>query len=472
MKKGQELELEIESLAFGAEGVGRADGLAVFVRGALPKQRVRVRIFKKRKSFAKARLLEVLQQSPDAVEAVCEHFEDCGGCALQHLDYEKQLEAKTSQVRETLERIGQFTDPVVFPAIGSPKRFFYRNKMEFTFGRKRWIPQAEADTDAEIAKIDFALGLHTPGRFDKILAVNACHLQSELSNRILRAISEHVQKSEFAPYSTEDHKGFWRFLVIREGKNTAQTMVNLVTAPNRNGSAEEVAVLAQTLVAKFPEITTFVQTINRLKAQVATGQDTIALQGPGFIEEKLGDFRFRVSPESFFQTNTVGGEVLYQVAEAFAELSGDETLYDLYCGAGSIGIFLSKKIQKLVGVEIVPSAIADARENAALNGLTNAHFIAGDLKDEIEDSEKLIAEHGEPDVIVLDPPRAGLHPKVVDRAAAFDAPKIVYVSCNPATFARDAQLFSEAGYRLAKSQPVDMFPHTPHIEVVSLLVKN
>lgn len=472
VKRGAEIEVLIESLAFGGEGVGRVDGLVVFVPDTLPGQKVLARVQRKKSSYAKARLLEILQPSADQVQPRCVHFDDCGGCTFQHYRYEKQLEAKSAQVSETLQHLGGLSNSPILPILPTPNLFFYRNKMEYTFGVQRWIPKAEANSGVEIADKDFALGLHVRGRYEKILSIDECHLQSEKSNAIRNFVSAWARKSRLLPYTTRDHSGFWRFLVIREGKNTDQIMVNIVTNEGGKAGIKAVDQLAAELLKRFPEVTTIVHSINRKKAQVASGQEARVLHGDGMIFENIGDLQFRISPESFFQTNTHGTELLYAKVAEFAELRGDEVLFDFYCGAGTIGIYLSQSVQKVVGIEVIPDAIRDAEQNCELNGIDNCHFICGDLKEQLESTESKLAGHGTPDVIVFDPPRAGLHPAVIERSLAFGAEKIVYVSCNPGTFARDAKMLCEGGYSLRRVQPVDMFPHTPHIELVSVFHKN
>ncbi len=471
VKKGSEIELTIDSLAFGAEGVGKVGEFVVFVRGGLPGQTVRARVTRKRKSHAQARILEVISPSPHQIAPRCSHFEDCGGCSLQNLQYDKQLSEKHRQVVDVLQRLGGFEKPEVLPPLPSPDIFFYRNKMEFTFGRKRWLSRAEIDSGEKVGGRDFALGLHVPGRYDRILQLQACYLQSEQSDRIRQVVYEFTSRSGLQPYSTEDHRGFWRFLVVREGKNTGECLVNLVTAEAGEPERAAVAALAEKLIAAVPEVTTVVHTINRLKAQVATGQEAHVLHGPGYIHDKLDEFTYRISAASFFQTNTRGAEVLYREVRAFAELTGSERVYDLYCGAGTIGIYLSPMAGRVVGIELIPEAIADAEINARLNQAENCTFLCGDLKDTLAQMAADEASLPAPDVVVLDPPRAGLHPQVVNQVVGLAPQRIVYVSCNPATFARDARMFADSGFELVKIRPVDMFPHTAHIELVTLFVK-
>jgi len=470
LKKGSEIDLEIESLAFGGQGIARVDGFVVFVQDALPGQRVRARLIRKRGGYGEGRVLQVLRQSADFVEPRCRHFDDCGGCILQNYSYAAQLEAKRRQVAETLQHLGGFSEPPIPPPIPSPDIFYYRNKMEFSFSPQRWITRAEVRGKTLVAPKDFALGLHVRDRYDKILAVEECHLQSDWSNQVLAAVRSFTEKHPLRPYTTRDHSGFWRFVVLREGKHTAERMVNLVTAEHPLGR-EEVAKLADILRQQFPDITTIVHNLNRKKAQIAFGDEEIVLHGPGYIREGIGDYIFRISANSFFQTNTLAAERLYKKVEEYATLSGRETVYDLYCGAGTISIYVSKFANRVVGFEMVPQAIRDAGINCRLNGVSNCAFIEGDLKDELAQVKPIIMRWGKPDVVVVDPPRSGMHPKVVGKLLELSPQRIVYVSCNPATFARDAKELFAASYQLEKVQPVDMFPHTAHIELVSRLVR-
>lgn len=470
LKKGAELELDVESLAFGTKGVARLNGYVIFVEEALPGQRVRAQIFKKKKGYAEARPLAVIQQSPHFVEPRCRHFADCGGCLLQNLDYSVQLAAKQQQIHELLEHIGGMDAPPVLPVIGSPQIFFYRNKMEFSFSRQRWLTRDEIARNEITHPKSFALGLHARNRYDKTLRIEECHLQSPLSNQILAVIRAFTEKHPLLPYTTFGHAGFWRFVVIREGKKTNEVMVNLVTAEAPEGR-DAVQQLAANLTAALPAITTIVHNINRSKAQIAVGEEESVLHGPGYIREHIGPFVFQISANSFFQTNTAGAEKLYAVAREFAGLTGQEIVYDLYCGAGTISIFVAPQAKQVVGFEIVPQAIHDAGVNCRLNNITNCAFVRGDLKDELAQVPLITRRWGPPDVVIIDPPRAGMHPKVLQKIIELAPRRIVYVSCNPSTFARDVKELSLRGYGLTKAQPVDMFPHTSHIEVVGVLEK-
>lgn len=468
VKRGKELELEIETLAFGGRGVARRDGFVIFVEGAIPGQRVKARVTRKKRGYAEAVAFELLQDSELAVPPVCPHFGICGGCRFQNLDYAAQLRYKRQQVVDSLERIAEIPDPSVAETLPSEDQLFYRNKMEFSFGRRRWITKEEIESDSLQSPREFALGLHVRGRYDRILNIETCYLQSEMTSDIVREVRRLSLQSGIPPYSTHDHSGFWRFLVLREGKNTGEFMVNLVTA-----AVEEhypaVKELGNELHRSFPEITTCVHTVNPTKAQVAQGHVHAVLWGPGYIQERLGKFIFRVSANSFFQTNTKGAERLYDVVTHFADFDGSETVYDLYSGAGTISIYVAHQVRQVVGFEVVPEAIQDAAVNCALNAVRNCHFVEGDLKDELAHVPLIVARWGNPDVVIIDPPRAGMHPKVVQRLLELAASRIIYVSCNPTTFARDVKDLCAGGYRLLKVQPVDMFPHTSHIEVVGLL---
>ncbi len=469
VKRGKELELEIETLAFGGRGIARRDGYVLFVDGAIPGQRVKARVTRKKRGYAEAVAFEVIKESELAVAPTCPHFGICGGCRLQNLDYQAQLRFKREQVVDSLHRIADIPEPPVAEVLPSEDRLFYRNKMEFSFGRRRWITREEVASGELAAAKEFALGLHVRGRYDRVLNIDTCFLQSELTAEIVREVRRLTYESGLAAYSTQDHTGFWRFLVLREGKNTGELMVNVVTAeePSHYQAVEK---LGSAVRARFPEITTLVHTVNRTKAQVATGDLEQVLWGSGYIQERLGKYFFRISANSFFQTNTRGAERLYEVVARFADFKGSETVYDLYSGAGTISIYIAGSVQKVIGFEVVPSAIQDAVVNCALNAVKNCYFVEGDLKDELAQVPIIVGRWGEPNVIIIDPPRAGMHPKVVQRLLQLSAEKIIYVSCNPTTFARDVKDLEDGGYRLQQVQPVDMFPHTSHIEVVGLLV--
>lgn len=467
IQRGAELHLDIQSLAFGGRGVAKVSGQVIFVEDALPGQQVSARILRVRKSYAEARALTVLRETPEKVDPRCPHFFDCGGCSFQHLDYSAQLKYKRQQVVESLQHIGGFENPPVLQPLASPEPFYYRNKMEFSFGDQRWLPRGEIESQALVKPKNFALGLHARGRFDKILDIDVCYLQSPRSVEIVNFVRELVLQSGVPPYTTRDHSGFWRHLVIREGKNTGESMVNFVTA-----AGEEfypiVEQLAEQLSRKFPEATTIVHNINRRKAQIAVGDEERTLFGPGFIKERIGKRMFQISANSFFQTNTKAAQLLYDKVLELAELQPEEIIYDLYAGAGAISLYISDFVRQVIGFEIVEGAVKDARRNGQLNGVENCRFVLGDLKDTLTDNG-FVEKWGRPTTVIIDPPRAGMHEDVLKKVLELRPNKIVYVSCNPTTFARDAKMLCLDRYDLEIVQPVDMFPHTAHIELVGRL---
>ncbi|MFH1674867.1 MAG: 23S rRNA (uracil(1939)-C(5))-methyltransferase RlmD [Pseudomonadota bacterium] len=457
MKKGETLELAIEKVIFGGQGLARVDGFAVFVENTIPGDRVQAQIFKKKKRFAEARLVQVIEPSHDRIQAPCRYSGICGGCKWQFCEYEKQLEYKREHVIDSLERIGKLEDVPVRPAIPSPKRFAYRNKMEFSFSDRRWLLPEELGSDAQ--QLDFALGLHVSGTFYKILDIEECLLQDDTGNNILRDVRDYALKSGIPVYGIKTHVGFWRFLMLRYSHANNEWMVNIVTSEEMR---EAVQPLADMLAQKYKNIASVVNNINARKGSIAVGEEEILLYGRPTIEESINGFVFEISANSFFQTNTLGAEKLYATVEEYAGLTGAETVVDLYSGTGTIPIFLSRSARKVIGIEIVESAIQDAERNCKRNNISNCEFLRGDIKDLLPGiSEK-------PDVMVIDPPRSGMHPDVVKQVCALASPKIVYVSCNPATLARDLELLKEY-YHVAEVQPVDMFPHTFHIESVARL---
>jgi 23S rRNA (uracil1939-C5)-methyltransferase len=447
--KGEELEVRIDSLAYGGNGVGRIDGFVVFVRGGLPGDLVRARATKVKRGFAEATKTSLIEPGPNRVEAPCRHFGVCGGCRFQDLAYEQQAAAKETQVRDALVRLGGFADPPVEPIVHSRSIYGYRNKLEYSF--------AAAPDDR-----GFVLGFHRAGRWDQVIDVEECLLTTEVGNAIREAVKEWARAEGLEPYDQEAQTGYLRHLVVREGRNTGQVLVLLVTAP---GERFDVDFLIETLT-RFPEVRSIHWAVNDRPAEV-TNLPTRLLWGEPWIEEELLGLRFRVRPNAFLQTNTEMAETLYALAREAAALTGSETVYDLYCGIGTIGLALAGDAASVWGVEISEESVACAIENAELNGIGNARFFAGNVGQSLEE----LAEHaGAPDVVVVDPPRAGLAGKALRRLGALQAARIVYVSCNPTTLASDlAVLRDEYGYELVRCTPVDMFPHTPHIESVSLL---
>ena len=469
-KKGKELELEVERLTFGGKGLARVDGFVVFLERTLPGQRVLARISRKKPSYAEAKVLKILEESPLAVEPRCSHFGTCGGCLWQNLPYHVQLEVKRDLVRECLAHLADIREDLVLPTLASPGEYFYRNKMEFSFSNRRWLGPDELSTSNPDKPRDFALGLHVLGLYDKVLDVDECHLQNPSAVPILGEVRRFALASGLPPYNTKTHSGFWRFLVIRDSKVHGSILVEVITAPHRDG-ASLVARLGAVLQDRFPDVTTVVHGVSAKKAQIASADSRDLLFGPGYIEEHVGDLRFRISPGSFFQTNTQAARILMdQVAEAVGN-GETRVVWDLYCGTGALALRLAKTAARVIGFEIVPEAIADAHVNAGLNEVDNCEFVLGDMRTLLARSESLFDRYGSPGVVVTDPPRAGMHPVVVQRLAELGPPRIVYVSCNPATLARDLKILLER-YRPLRIQPVDLFPHTAHIEAVAVLEKN
>jgi len=451
---------------YAAEGksLARVDGKVIFIEGAVPGDVVDIQLGRSKKDWAEGRAIRFHSYSPDRVEPFCSHFGVCGGCQWQMLPYEKQLGYKQRQVRDNLQRIGKLQLPEMLPIMGAPATEYYRNKIEYTFGNKRYLRREELNDPAITGQQDVA-GFHARGLFDKVVNIDTCYLQAEPGNAIRLAARDFARQHQYSFYDIRAHQGFMRTMQIRLCA-TGELMVNMVFGEDK--PAEREALLSH-LLQQFPEITTLLYTINTKHNDSLYDLEPVAYHGKGYVIEKLEDFSFKVGPKSFFQTNTRQAERLYQVTRDFAELSGHETLYDLYCGTGSIGIFCSHQAGRIVGVELVAAAIDDARENAALNGLVEkTAFFAGDVIDICNDD--FFATHGRPDVIITDPPRAGMHEKLVQKILDMQAPTVVYVSCNPATQARDLQLL-DASYAVTRIQPVDMFPHTLHIENVVQLKK-
>ncbi|MBN1479767.1 23S rRNA (uracil(1939)-C(5))-methyltransferase RlmD [candidate division KSB1 bacterium] len=468
IKKHQKVELTIVSLAFGGQGVARINDYVVFVRDALPGQRVQALITRTKKSYAEARVIQVLSESPFAVQPRCSHFKNCGGCLLQHLRYDEQIKAKSAQVADILRRIGGLDKFELFPTRPAENIFYYRNKMEFSFSRHRWLTQEEIDSGRKIEPQTHVLGLHARGFYDKVVDIKECHLVNPVAAEICAAVRTFAQQSNEPVYSTSDHAGFWRFLVVRPSIGTSDLMVNIVTSRFDPHIAEQ---LKTKLMSEFPALTSLINGISTSKANVAFSEHEYLLAGKPTITEKLGPYSFVISANSFFQTNTHQANRLYDIALECAEFHGNELVYDLYCGAGTISIFMSPHVKRVIGFESVEAAVSNARENCQLNSITNCHFVLGDLKDVLNRTSAVVSEYGQPDVVVVDPPRGGMHPRTVKDVLALKPKRIVHVSCNPATLARELAAFCETDYRLTKVQPVDMFPHTAHIEVVAQLVR-
>ena len=447
VRKEQELELRIDSLAYGGNGVARLNGFVVFVRRGLPGDLVRARVTKVKRSHAEAVAVEVVEAGAPRVEAPCAHYPACGGCRFQDLAYEAQLEAKAQQVRDALRRIGGFAEVELEPAVAAKSIFHYRNKLEYSF------------TSLEDGTV--GLGFHRAGRWDEVLDVGRCWLTTDLGNALREAVKGWARAEGLPAYDQEHQEGYLRHLVVREGRNTGQALAVLVTAPGDLAGADS---LVEALRA-FPEVRSVHWAVNDSPAEV-TSLPTDLLWGGEAIEEEILGLRYRVRPNAFLQTNTEMCEVLYELARDYAGLTGEETVYDLYCGIGTIGLTLARDALTVWGIEQSEESIACAVENADLNGVANAAFFAGDVG---RDLDELRDRAGAPDVVVVDPPRAGLAGKSVRRVGELQAARLVYVSCNPTTLAGNAkELVSDFGYRLERVCPVDMFPHTPHVEAVAL----
>ncbi len=457
--------LNITMEAYAAEGKSIAkldNGKVLFVENAIPGDVIDAVIIKEKKSWAQGRITRLVEPSPMRVTPFCQHFGVCGGCKWQMLPYAQQLVYKQQQVSDQLNRIGHVELPEMQPIIGSPNERYYRNKLEFTFSTHRYLTFDEISNREERFEPEPALGFHAPGLFDKVVEIRTCYLQPEPTNLLINSVREYTEAHKLPYYDFKAQYGWLRNMIIRVA-TTGEVLINLVMhhedKENREG-------LLQHILQTIPNITSLNYTLNGKVNDTIHDQEVVCYHGKNAIEEKLEGFRFKISPKSFFQTNTVQAEALYRVTREFAGLTGVETLYDLYCGTGSIGIFCSAGAKKVIGIEVVEEAIKDAYENAALNGIDHCQFFAGDVDKVCTDA--FFATHGRPDVIITDPPRAGMTVKLIDQLLKIRAPKVVYVSCNPATQARDLQLLNDT-YRITRLQPVDMFPHTHHIENVALL---
>jgi 23S rRNA (uracil1939-C5)-methyltransferase len=450
----------------GAEGnaLARVDNLVVFVPMLIPGDVVDIKVIKKRKKYLEGRVLKIHEYSADRIEPRCGHFGVCGGCKWQHLPYNLQLKYKEKQVRDNLSRIGKIEFPEVFPIISSSEEYLYRNKLEYTFSDKRWLTKEEISSDTKFENED-ALGFHIPGLFDKVLDIERCHLQPEPSNSIKNALREYAHKNGLKFFNLREQAGFLRNIVIRnslEGKIMLIVVLFHEDVEKREG-------LLDFLSSEFPEISSLWYVINSKRNDSLNDQDAILYKGDNHLLERMDGLKFRIGPKSFYQTNTKQALELYRVAKDFAALTGKETVYDLYTGTGTIANYIAHSASKVIGIEYVDEAIQDAKINSEINGIHNTFFFAGDMKDIL--SEQFLVENGSPDVIITDPPRAGMHEDVLKVILKAAPSRIVYVSCNPSTQARDILLMSD-DYKVVRVQPVDMFPHTHHVENVVLLEKN
>jgi 23S rRNA (uracil1939-C5)-methyltransferase len=449
----------VENYAAEGKSLARRDGKVVFIENVVPGDVVDVRLSKNKKDWAEGYPIHFRSYSAERVEPFCEHFGVCGGCQWQMLPYEKQLVYKQQQVFDNLTRIGKIPLPEMMPIAGASKDRFYRNKLEYTFSTKEYLPAGSFDKTDRDRGLNDVLGFHARGFFDKVVHIQKCWLQPEPNNALRNSIRQFALENGLSFYDYREHRGFLRNLQFRIC-TTGEVMVNVIFGEDDLKKREA---LMDFIRISFPGITSLVYTVNTKKNDSIFDLEPVTYQGPGFVMEQLEDFRFKIGPKSFFQTNTLQAEALYRITRDFAELSGTEILYDLYCGTGSIGIFCSRKAAKVIGVELIDAAVSDAKENALINGIDHTRFFSGDVIDVC--NEEFFAREGRPDVIITDPPRAGMHEKLVRKILEMEAPTVVYVSCNPATQARDLFLLDEK-YEVRKVQPVDMFPHTHHIENV------
>jgi 23S rRNA (uracil1939-C5)-methyltransferase len=447
-RRGDRVDVTIDDLAFGGEGVGRLDGYVMFVRGGLPGDRVRVHVTETRARYGRGEIDEVLTRAPGRVDPPCPYFGRCGGCRLQHLSYPAQLAFKAKQVRDCLERLGNLADFELRPILAAPDPYGYRNKMEFTVAQAKGEP---------------IVGLHEANRYDAVLDIERCLLQSETMNTLLDEMRHQARTRGLPVWDGATEQGLLRFVSLREGRRTGDAMVNIVAA---SPDLERLAPVADALRARVPATASVVLNVNAKKASVAVGSEEHVLLGRETITESLGGLSFQVSANSFFQTNTVQAERLFALVQAACESEGHETIFDLYSGTGAISLLLARGCRRVYGIEVAPAAVADAVRNARANGIENCTFLTGEVRHVLP---ALIADGVRADTVVADPPRAGFHPKALGTLAALGPARIVYVSCNPSTLARDVGDLVRRGYRLEWVQPVDMFPQTPHIEAVASL---
>lgn len=450
--------VEITGVAAEGKSIARVDDMVVFIPYGAPGDVVNIKLDKKKRSYAEAHIVDMVKPSPDRVTPACEHFGVCGGCKWQHIPYESQLRYKRDQVVDALTRIAKVEIPEVNPTLGSKETFCYRNKLEYTFSCKCWITFEDLRSGREIADRN-ALGFHIPGAFDKVLDIKKCWLQDDLSNRIRLFVRQYALAKGYEFYDIKAQQGLMRTLMVRIA-STGEVMLIVVFA---RPEQEKIDDLMGAIAAEFPEITSLLYVVNQKVNDTIADQEVITYRGRDYINEEMEGLHFRIGPKSFYQTNSLQAYELYKVARRMACLKPDDLVYDLYTGTGTIANFVARQVKKVVGIEYVPEAIADAKLNSEVNGIDNTIFFAGDMKDVLTDG--FIAEHGRPDVMIIDPPRAGMHEDVVNVILNARPERIVYVSCNPATQARDLALMDSL-YRVEEVQPVDMFPHTHHVENV------
>lgn len=463
---------EVEITDAGSEGkaVARIDDKVIFVPFVVPGDVVDIQLTKKKKSYLEGKAIKIHTYSDLRIEAKCEHFGLCGGCKWQILDYDQQLKYKHKQVKDNLERIAKVELPEIKPILGSKDIYYYRNKLEYTFSNRKWL--TEFDPDVEWNEKDmYGLGFHMPGMFDRIVDINQCHLQAEPSNAIRLEVKKFALENDLTFYNVRRHEGFFRNLIIRN-TNTGDLMVIVIV---NEPSEEKINLVMEHLKNTFPEITSLMYIINQKKNDDIFDQEIILYSGKDFMTAEMPAahnpkqlLKFKIQPKSFYQTNSDQAYELYKIGADFADLQGDELVYDLYTGTGTIANFIAASAKKVIGLEYVQSAVEDAFENSKINNINNTDFYAGEIEKIMND--EFIETHGKPNVIITDPPRAGMHPKVIEQLLKVAPEKIVYISCNPATQARDIALLDES-YKVERVQPIDMFPHTQHVENVVLLKK-
>ena len=457
-------DFEITGVAAEGKSLGRWNDMVVFVPYGAPGDVAQVQLTRKKHSFAEGRIVRLITPSPLRQEPFCEHFGVCGGCKWQHLPYDYQLKCKQQQVVDALERIAKVPIPPINPILGSKLTTYYRNKLEFTFSNKKWLTTEQLNSGEHFSTRD-AVGFHIPGAFDKVLDIKHCWLQEDISNEMRQFIRQLAIDKGYSFYDLRNNCGLMRMLMVRTA-STGEKMLVIVFGEN---DKDAIATVMQAVGERFPQLTSLMYVVNTKLNDSLSDQEFILYQGRDYIEEEMEGLRFRISPKSFYQTNSLQAYELYKVARRMAALTGQELVYDLYTGTGTIANFVSRQARQVVGIEYVPEAIEDAKLNSRVNGIDNTLFYAGDMKDVLTDD--FVARHGRPDVMIIDPPRAGMHEDVVNVILRAEPRRIVYVSCNPATQARDLALL-HAKYQVVEIQPVDMFPHTHHVEnVVALTLR-
>ena len=465
LNKGQILDLEITSLAYGGMGISHYENIIIFVKGGIPGEKLKAKIYKKKKNYLEAYSIEKIEPSKYSTDPICEHFGTCGGCSFQNLTYNEQLKQKNIQVKDLFTRIGGISTPDINKIVGCKEHYNYRNKMEFSYSSNKWIVNLDEQNKKDEGS---AFGLHVKSRFDKIVDINDCHINGKLSNEIFKSIKKELFAYKIEPFDMKSQTGFLRNVIIREGHSTQEISINFIVTSSDN---KVLIPIVKNLVENFTEIKSIkCSTVKPNSGSSMSDQEKV-LWGEDYISENIDNYLFKISSNSFFQTNSKQAKVLYDLIIQIAEFKGDEIVYDLYCGTGSIGIYIAKYVKMVYGIEIVMTAVIDAIENAKNNKIKNIQFFHGNLIDTFQNNTELKLIKN-PDVIILDPPRAGIHVNTLSDIINFNPQKIIYVSCNPSTQARDVNILIQNGYQIKNIQPVDMFPHTPHIENIVLLNKN